>query len=305
MVRINPTDMVINERLLFLLFLAAGIALGGWYVASVESEKRKIKSFLNSEMEIAEIKPKERKITETILRAGMAGQEANLVLAILAASIGAYVFGYSLTGNPKLAVMFAFLGPFLVWQYLQYKIDKNEWLMYTQVGDMCKLMANAMKAGMSIERALPRIAEKLEAPLKNYVVDIERAIARGNPVVDVLKDYQKYIRVTPYLLFVRATAISRKQGGDLAEAYADIFNVVTKSINAIKKVRVVNNSAVRRGAIVTIIPVGMVMFLRGFSPDYIEPLFTTFPGYICLGIVGILVAGAWIMIKKLSKLELV
>lgn len=288
------------------MFLAAGIALGGWYVAGIEYEKRKIKAFLNSEMgEITEVNRKESKVIEIILRAGMAGQEANLVLVFLAATVGSYFFGYSLTGNSKLAVMFTALGPFLVWQYLQYRIDKNEWTMYSQVGDMCKLMANAVKAGMSVERALPRVSEKLEAPLKYYVVDMARKIARGEPVVDVLKEYQKYIKVTPYMLFVRATAIGKKRGGDLAEAYADIFNVVIKSINAMKKVRVVNNSAVRRGAIVTAIPVGMIMFLRGFSPDYIAPLFNTFPGYVCLGFIGLLVVGAWVLIKKLSKLELV
>ncbi|MCL6560389.1 MAG: hypothetical protein K6U74_16660, partial [Firmicutes bacterium] len=277
---------------MFLLFLAAGIALGGWYVAGIESEKRKIKAFLNSEMgEIAEVKRKESKFMEIVLRAGMAGQEANLVLIFIAATVGSYVFGYSLTGNSKLAVMFTALGPFLVWQYLQYRIDKNEWKMYSQVGDMCKLMANAV-AGMSVERALPRIAEKLETPLKDYVVDMARMVTKGEPVVDVLKEFQKYIRVTPYFLFIRATAIGKKRGGDLAEAYADIYNVVNKSMNAMKKVRVVNNSAVRRGAIVTAIPVGMVMFLRGFSPDYIAPLFTTFIGYICLGFIGLLVVGA-------------
>jgi len=298
---INSYDLVLNERLLFLVFLAAGIALGGWYVAGIESEKRKMKAFLNSEMgEIEEVRRRENKLAEVILRAGMAGQEVSLAFIFLAATVGLYFFGYSLTGNSKLAMGFAFLGP-LVWQqYLQHRIDKNEWMMYTQVGDMCKLMANAVKSGMSVERALPRIAEKLETPLKDQVVDMARKVARGEPVVDVLKEFQKYIRVTPYYLFVRATAVGKKRGGDLAEAYADI-----KSINAMKKVRVVNDSAVRRGVIVTALPVGMTMFLRGFAPDYIAPLFNTFPGYICLGFIGLLVVGAWVLIKNLSKLELV
>ena len=303
--KINPYDLLLTERFVFYVLFAAGIALGGWIVANIENQKRMIKAFLSSETSEEPREKKEGRLAELITRAGMAGQEVNLLVMVLALSVTCWFFGYSLTGSQKLAWAFVSFGPLAAWQYLLQRAEKNEWAMFRQTGDMCKLMANAVRAGMTVERALPRVAEKLEPPLKGYMLEASRRVNKGDPVVDVLKDFQKYVRVTPYHLFVRATAVGKKRGGDLAEAYTDVFQMVIKSMNAMNKVRVVNNSAVRRGLIVTAVPVGMTMLLRAWAPDYIAPLFNTTLGYIALGIVGLLVAGAWIIIKKLSRLEVV
>lgn len=299
-------DFLADERLLFFIFTAAGILVGGWQVWRMEQEKRHIKSYMNSEIPL-EQKPANRKenyLEVLLIRADMELDYPLLISVTMALSVLSYFIGFSITGNPKLSLIFIILGPFLMWQYITWRIDKNEQTMYKQVGELAKLMSNSVRANLTVEAALPIVAKKLEQPIKQYIVEAARQCTLGKPLLDALVDAKKYIRAEPYNLFIRATAVAKRKGGDLSESYNDIYKTINKSMNAREKVNVVNKSAVRRGLIVTGIPVVMIIVMRSIAPEYMEPLFTTLPGYILLSVVVLMIISAWAIIRKMCRVEL-
>ena len=271
----------------------------------MEQTKREIKFYLNSEETPVEKKKKESWWETLLIRSGIEQNYPFLTSVLIGLSAACYFIGYSITGNPRLSVIFVFLGPFLMWQYFTYCIEKNDTTMYKQVGELAKLMSNAIRSNLTLEAALPQVAEKLENPIRQYIAEAARRCALGEPVLDALHEAKKYIRTEPFNLFIRASAIAKRKGGDLAESYNDIFKTVNKSLNAREKVRVVNKSAIRRGLFVTAVPVVMIVIMRSIAPEYMAPLFNTFGGYVVLLIVVVLIVSAWAIIRKLCRVELI
>lgn len=300
-----------GESTSFLLFAMSGMALGGWYVVRRAQQRENVRMYLNMACNDSVFmvkkggfkkgKARPDSLANLLIRTGMLGKESSLAVLLLISMAGGWVVGYALTGTELLANFFILLGPVVVWQGLNYVAGKNDWVLYQQCGEMAKYMANAVRAGITPERALVTVAGRLKDPLKIYMEDVARKVVRGESMVDALREKQPYIKNTPYNLFVRATAISKKRGGDLGEAYADIHGIVQKSSNAMEKLRVVHTAGKRRGVILTCIPIGLTFLMRLFTPDYARPLFTTKPGYLALAVVTWLIVAAWLLISQITK----
>lgn len=301
----------LSESTSFLLFALAGMTLGGWYVVKRAQQRNKVRMYLNMaypSLATGMKKGKAKKgwalperAANLLVCSGMLGREGTLAVLILFSLAGGWLAGYILTGTQKLANLFTIFGPVLVWQGLLYLAGKNSWVIYRQCGELAKHMANAVQAGMTPERAFASVSGRLEEPLRFYMEDAARRVTLGEGLVEALKDKLPYINNTPYNLFVRATVIGKKRGGDMGEAYADIHGIVQKSNNAMEKLKVVHTAGKRRGLILTGIPIGLIILMRLFAPDYAEPLFTTRAGYVVLAVVTALIAAAWLMISQITK----
>jgi len=292
-----------------MLLWAAGVSFGGWLIAKRAQQKKEIQEYLNMKTgrrtDGRNNSKRERGtgIENVLIRAGIAGKEAQLIAVIVMAFAAGWVFGYVLTGTRFLANFSVLIGPFIVWQYLEYRISRNDLRLYHQCGELAKLMSNATKAGMTPERALGLIAERLDEPLKYFMLDAAGRVAKGEGLVEALEKQVPMIRNTPYNLFVRATANCKKKGGDISESYAGIYTIVVKSSNAMEKVRVTHAAGKRRGLILTAVPVGVLFLMRAFVPDYVRPLFTTSLGYMALGVVALLILSAWVLISRITALK--
>lgn len=311
-VKVPEIPAFFSESASFLLFALSGMALGGWYAVRRAQQRKKLRMYLNMACmdSMAEVRnrkgsPKGKgrpdSLANLLIRTGMLGKESSLAVLLLISMAGGWMAGYALTGTELLANFFILLGPVAVWQELTYAAGKNDWMIYQQCGEMARYMANAVRAGMTPERALVSTAGRLKEPLKVYMEDAARKVVRGESIIDALREKQPYIKNTPYNLLVRATVIGKKRGGDLGEAYEDIHGIVQKSANAMDKLRIVHNAGKRRGLILTCIPIGLIILMRLFAPDYARPLFTTTPGYFVLAVVTGLIVAAWLLISQITK----
>lgn len=284
--------------------MAAGILFGGWYVFKIEQDKRLLKVYLSGAGGDSE-KPKTPGYWQMLVARAALKIDGNMITVILVgACTGGYTIGYMLTVNCLLSLLFVPVGPLLFWQYLTAKADSSDWVSYNQTGDFCKLMANAVGAGQSPEVAFCKVVSKLDDPMRGLLEDAARRIEKGEPFIETLMESRKGLQVTPFRLFIVATRLWKKRGGNLTVAYMGIHDVVIKSSNAAEKVRTVNKSGIRRGLFVTAGPVLSIFLGRIFAPDYMAPLFNTSSGLIIFAVAVGLIVGAWVMIRKITTLRL-
>lgn len=293
-----------GDWIIFALFVVAGVLFAGWFVFRVEEEKRLLKVYLSgADSDIR--RPGAPGYWKTLAARSNMKLDGNMLSIILVgACTGGYAVGYTLTASVYLSLLFVPAGPLLFWQYLAARADATDWVSYNQTADFCKLMANAVSAGQSPETAFCGVVPKLGEPLRGLLEVAARRVEKGEPLIDALLEARKGLRVTPFYLFIVATRLWKKRGGDLAASYMSIHDVVVKSANASEKVRAVSRSGVRRGLILTGGPILAVFGGRIGAPDYMEPLFSTTPGLIMLAVAVGLVIGAWVMIRKITTLKL-
>lgn len=297
--------MVVDDWIIFALFTAAGIMFGGWYVFKVEQEKRLLKVYLSGNGDDHLQRPKAPGYWQVLAARASIKLDGNIItLILIGACTGGYAVGYMLTGNSFISILFIVIGPLIFWQSLSARADSTDWVSYNQTGEFCKLMANAVSAGQSPEVAFYKIVPKLEDPLRGLLEESARNVEKGDSLIDNLMEAQKGLRVTPFRLFIVATRLWKKRGGNLAAAYMGIHDVVVKSTNAAEKVRTVNKTGIRRGLFVTAGPVLSVFGGRIFAPEYMDPLFNSPQGLILFILAIALIAGAWILIRKITTLKL-
>src|ERR1700730_12904837 len=193
--------------------------------------------------------------------------------------------------------------PFIAWilsgLFLRLRQGRRSRRFNSQLGDTLTLLSNALKAGHSFAQGLSTVAKNANPPIADEFGRATREIALGISVDDALNHMVQRNKSDDFDLMVTAVQIQRVVGGNLAE----ILYTIRERVRIQGEIRTLTAQARASGIIITLLPIGLAVFLSLISPTYFGPMLTDPFGHILLG-VGILsiAIGAGI-IQKIVKIE--
>ncbi|MDZ4662804.1 MAG: type II secretion system F family protein [Pseudomonadota bacterium] len=172
-----------------------------------------------------------------------------------------------------------------------------------QMIDGMTIMANGIKAGLTVQVAMERVAQNLRNPIRqefNYVLS---KIRIGRTIEEALIELGERIPKPDVQMFVTSVNILREQGGNLAETFETIAYTVRERQKIEKKIDALTAQGVTQGVIITLVPFVLMIVMFFIQPDFIKPLFTTFLGIIFLSVMLILQIIGGIMIRRIVKIN--
>ncbi|MBT3182308.1 MAG: hypothetical protein HN337_07375 [Deltaproteobacteria bacterium] len=175
---------------------------------------------------------------------------------------------------------------------------KREREVENQLPGALILIANAIKAGLSLSQSIEVAADELKNPIRHEFELMVDSLHSGASVDQSLSIIGRRVRSKDVDIFVQSVEVLRRMGGNLIDTFALLADTIDSRRRVIRK----NDAALAQGKyqsyMLLVMPWAIGFMLWFVAPDYIDPLINTRLGYffIALGVFLETIGSMW-MIK--------
>ncbi len=225
----------------------------------------------------------------------------------------------ALSLGPAFLVMIAFLPnwiPGLVFSSLTvivfWKAPKPivDWLyrrrirkFILQMVDALSLMSNGLKSGLSIVQSLGLVTQEMSNPIQQEFNLILNQNKLGVPLEEAFSNLGRRIKSDDVEMFVTSINILKETGGNLAETFDTIVTTIRERIKVESKIAALTAQGFYQGVFVMAIPPVLGVIFYQTDPEFMQPLFTTFLGWLIILLIIALEAVGFFVIMKIIKID--
>lgn len=213
------------------------------------------------------------------------------------------VLAWLLTGNPVVAVVLTLVS--LVLPRFMYGFLKQRRLerIIQQLPDALNMMAGSLRSGASLAIALDLVATETEAPLSQELSLLLREQKLGISMEDAMESMSKRLRLEEIDLFVSAVTISKSVGGNLAEVLERLAQTLRSKAVMEGKIKALTAQGKLQGIVVGLLPIFMGFVLNYLEPEAMAPMFSTWYGWVVVGVISVLLLVGGIFIRKIIAID--
>jgi tight adherence protein B len=234
-----------------------------------------------------------------------------LTYILLASSVGAGSFMFLLIGFVGSWIIGAILGSIIAFVgfkaprwIVNYLVEKRIKAYSGQMVDALQLLANGIRAGLSVPQAIGMIVDEMPPPISQEFNIILQQNRIGMPLEECFENLSKRVPTEDNDMFVSSINILRETGGNLAEVFDTIVDVIRERVRLQQKIDTYTAQGMFQGMTIGAMPymLGLVYFIQ--DPDSMTPLFTTPIGFIMLFLAVLFDLAGIYVIMKIVKIKI-
>lgn len=195
------------------------------------------------------------------------------------------------------------LGWHLPLLYVRQQQEKRATLFVDQMVDGLTIMANGIKAGLSITQAMERVVDNLGDPIAQEFGLVLSQIRIGRSVEEALLDLAVRVPRPDVQMFVTAINILKETGGNMGETFETIVTTIRERQKVEKKIQAMTTQGMMQGLIITSVPFLILLGFALLDPSYIKPLFTDPKGIGLLFLMITLQVIGGLMIRSIVSIK--
>ncbi|MGH2790970.1 MAG: VWA domain-containing protein [Actinomycetota bacterium] len=238
-----------------------------------------------------------------IERAGLPlSPEEFLAMTIVSAFAGALV-GLVVFGNLLVALAVACatsLTPNLVMTVLARRRFNR---LHGQLPDILMILASSIRSGHSFLQALDMVSKETGEPGATEFARLVAEIRLGRPMEEAMSAMSVRVGSEDFKWAVLAVNIQREVGGNLAELLDGVADTLRDRETLRRQVDVLSSEGRISIGILTVLPIGVALYLMRVNPEYISLLFNTRVGILMVGAAGALLVAGYLWMKKMVKID--
>jgi tight adherence protein B len=225
------------------------------------------------------------------------------VLLLMSFGMGILVFGVlALLGNLPLATLLGIAVTVIGWKIpkplVNFFENKRKKAYQIQMVDALNLMANGIRAGLTMPQSVGMVVDELPPPVSQEFNLVLQEAKIGVPLDEALEHLKQRIYTEDNEMFVTSVTILRETGGNLAETFDTIVSVIRERVRLQLKIDTYIASGKIQAYIIGCMPFGMIVMFGTGDPDYFPLLFGTVLGIVALIIIcGMVALGMFIIMK--------
>jgi tight adherence protein B len=224
---------------------------------------------------------------------------------LLIISVGAGVFCFCVLaaiGKTPLGVVVGIAATIIGWKIPRPAVDffeeKRKKKYQLQMVDALNLLANGIRAGLTMPQAIGMVVDELPAPVSQEFNLVLQQAKIGVPLDEALENLKKRVYTEDNEMFVTSVNILRETGGNLAEVFDTITLVIRERVRLQLKIDTYVASGKIQAYIIGCMPFAMIVMFGTGDPDYFPLLFGTVLGIVALLIIcGMVGLGMFVILK--------
>ena len=168
----------------------------------------------------------------------------------------------------------------------------------SQMVDALQLLSNGIRAGLSVPQGLGMVVAEMPAPIQQEFNLILQQNRVGVTLEECFENLAKRIPLEDNDMFVSSINILRETGGNLAEVFDTIVDVIRERVRLQQKIDTYTAQGMFQGYTIAAMPFAITGIYASSDPDSIIDMFTN-PIGIALAIVALLLdmAGLYVIMK--------
>lgn len=203
-----------------------------------------------------------------------------------------------------IAILLSFIGFKIPKPFVDMLVEKRRKEYQDQMVDGLQLLANGLRAGLSVPQALGMVVDEMRPPLTQEFNLILQQNKIGVPLEECFDNLVKRVPIEDNEMFVSSVNILRETGGNLAEVFDTIVDVIRERVRLQQKIDTFTAQGRFQGMAISLMPflVGGVYFAS--DPDSIIRLFTSAIGILLTVFAFVLDFVGFIIILKIVKIKI-
>ena len=236
--------------------------------------------------------------------------QEKLTYILLGCSLGVGAFVFLLLGivgswtlGAILGSIFAFIGFKAPRMIVDMLVEKRIKAYSLQMVDALQLLANGIRAGLSVPQSLGMIVEEMPAPISQEFNIVLQQNRIGVPLEECFENLSKRVPTEDNDMFVSSINILRETGGNLAETFDTIVDVIRERVRLQQKIDTFTASGMFQGMVIGAMPycLGLIYYVQ--DPTSMTPLFTSVIGLIMLFAAVLFDMAGIYVIMKIVKIK--
>jgi tight adherence protein B len=168
-----------------------------------------------------------------------------------------------------------------------------------QLPETLELMSSSLRAGHAYTAAVQVVAEELEDPIAGefqVMVDQFRVGLDRRACLNLLVER---VDIPDLRLFATAVLIHSESGGNLAEAFEKLAEVIRARFKLAGQVRAITAEGRLSGAILGALPIVVGVIISLLNPEYLKPLFRQPAGLLMIATAVVLEFVGFLWIRRI------
>ena len=226
-----------------------------------------------------------------------------VAFAIILAAVGGIVAMVA-TGNPVIALLAVAAGGAAPFIYVSRKRRARFEKFEEQLPDAVDVMKRALRAGHPFNSCLKLVAEDMDEPISREFELTFADVNYGNDLRRALLGLLLRVPSTSLMAVVTAVLIQKETGGNLAEIFESISQVIRSRFRFGRRVRTLSAEGRLSAWILTLVPILLFGVLWITTPAYLPPLLDSPTGQKMIGFAVIMMVVAVFWMRKIIRIDL-
>ena len=241
------------------------------------------------------------KLNAALESAGINLRPAEFLVIVISAIATAFALGMTSSGLPIALALAGFVA-LLARYFVVFRASRRRSKFGDQLNDTLQLLAGSLRAGYGMLQAIDSVAQEAPEPTAHEFRRLVVESRLGRDMTAALEAMATRLNNDDFQWVVQAILIHREVGGDLAEVLDTVAGTIRER-NAIRRqIKALSAEGKLSGIILGIVPPAVGVLISMINPGYMNPLFTTLPGRLALGVGVLLMIVGALWMKKLVKL---
>ncbi len=285
---------IILAMFIGMMFFAYSLKYSRVIFEWIETQTFGTRNYIMEKLEILHIHIKTEKITQLLLFFSFGLSTLSLGIMTL---LGHWWLGLFL------GVVLSILGWKIPRPFVDYLVRKRIKKYQSQMVDGLTLLANGIRAGLSFPQAIGMVVDEMPPPISQEFSLVLHQNKLGAPLEECLENLSTRMASEDNRMFVSSINILRETGGNLAETFDTIVQIIRERIRLQQKIDTFIANGMLQGAVICCMPVvvGFIYYLS--DPSSMKLLFTHPIGLIALFLVITLVVVGAIIILKIVNIK--
>ncbi|HDQ99383.1 MAG TPA: hypothetical protein ENN51_03745 [candidate division WOR-3 bacterium] len=188
--------------------------------------------------------------------------------------------------------------------YLRHLERRRLQKFEAQLVDAITLVANSLRAGMSLAQGLEMVTREMGPPIRlefGYALQENRF---GKPLPEAFEAMKKRVRSEDLALVVNAMNIAMETGGQLSEVFNRLADSTRERHRIKGRIATLTSQGRLQGIVMTLLPWFMAVALYVLDREMMRPMFTTLPGQLMLASVVVLEAVGWLLVSRIVSVDI-
>ena len=187
---------------------------------------------------------------------------------------------------------------------LLFKIrkDRRRQILVDQLPDICRLLANSTRSGMTLNQGIQLVAKEMPEPAKSEFKNLAHELSLGIDFGSAIRALEKRIDNKEFHLFTATLLIQKRAGGNLYAVLDEMSQTLDDRKLLKQEIKTMTAEHKYIAYIVPVIPIFLVLMMNNVVDGFLDALFSGI-GLILFAIFVVGTVATFFIINKITNIR--
>ncbi|PYF07638.1 type II secretion system F family protein [Ureibacillus chungkukjangi] len=180
--------------------------------------------------------------------------------------------------------------------------DRRRQILVDQLPDICRLLANSTRSGMTLNQGIQLVAKEMAEPAKSEFKNLAHELSLGIDFGSAIRALEKRIDNKEFHLFTATLLIQKRAGGNLYAVLDEMSQTLDDRKLLKQEIKTMTAEHKYIAYIVPVIPIFLVLMMNNVVDGFLDSLFTGI-GLILFAIFVTGTVATFFIINKITNIR--